>query len=451
MARRATGQLCENRSRVTGEVTSWGVRFRYNGRRWYLTLAARTRHEAVSEVALMMAEVRRGVWVAPEGRRPRPGLRSMPTFGEFADDWLARQKIEGGRRGAGLSRAGYADLQWRLGHLRSHFASRRIDEISVVDVDRYRLAKVQDSGLGATSINMTLTTLAAILELAVEYELIDRNPAKGRRRRLPAVKPRRIWLDRADHIGALLDAAGEIDREARGGVGRRRALLATLVFAGLRLGEVLALRWGDVDLARGTIRVGQAKTDAGVRVVNVLPALRDELLEYKVRLPDGADGLVFATRTGRPLGATNVRRRVLRPAAERASAKLRKNGLEPLPAGLTPHSLRRTFASLLFALGEPPPYVMSQLGHTTAVLTLALYAREMSRRDGEPARLRVLVEGECRKKKPQSRTSSTATKRDARWRANDPKPPPRRSSRSRSGEDSRRFKDREIGRLRPGQ
>jgi hypothetical protein len=78
--------------------------------------------------------------------------------------------------------------------------------------------KVQDSGLGATSINMTLTTLAAVLELAVEYQLIDRNPAKGRRRRLPAVKPRRIWLDRADRIGALLDATGEIDREARGGV-----------------------------------------------------------------------------------------------------------------------------------------------------------------------------------------------------------------------------------------
>jgi integrase len=61
--------------------------------------------------------------------------------------------------------------------------------------------------------------------------------------------------------------------------------------------------------------------------------------------------------------------------------------------GLTPYSLRRTFASILFALGEPPPYVMSQIGHTTAGLTLSLYAREMHRRDGEPDRLRRLVEG----------------------------------------------------------
>lgn len=55
--------------------------------------------------------------------------------------------------------------------------------------------------------------------------------------------------------------------------------------------------------------------------------------------------------------------------------------------------LRRTFASLLFAIGETPPYVMAQMGHTTPNLTLAIYARQMDRRDGEPDRLRTLVEG----------------------------------------------------------
>ena len=60
---------------------------------------------------------------------------------------------------------------------------------------------------------------------------------------------------------------------------------------------------------------------------------------------------------------------------------------------MTPHSPRRTFASLLFALDESPPYVMAQMGHTTANLTLAIYARQMHRRDGEPDRLRELVNG----------------------------------------------------------
>jgi integrase len=62
--------------------------------------------------------------------------------------------------------------------------------------------------------------------------------------------------------------------------------------------------------------------------------------------------------------------------------------MEPLlPDRLTPHSLRRTFASLLFALDETPPYVMEQMGHTTPNLTLAIYPRQMDRRDGEPERL----------------------------------------------------------------
>jgi len=111
----------------------------------------------------------------------------------------------------------------------------------------------------------------------------------------------------------------------------------------------------------------------------------------------GRDGnpqaLVFPTASGRAYGATNVRRRVLAPAVELADAALAERGSEPLPEGLTPHSMRRTFASLLYALGEAPPYVMAQMGHTSPSLALAIYARCMDRRDGEPERLRALVEG----------------------------------------------------------
>jgi integrase len=143
-------------------------------------------------------------------------IYKMPTFHVFASEWFERQKIEGGRRGKGLAPKGCEDL----------------------------------------------TTLSSILEAAVEYELIQRNPARGRRRRLPAVSPRRSWLDRADHISALLDAAGKLDAKARVCRGQRRALLATLTFAGLRIGEALSLCWRDVDLARGTITVRSSKTDA---------------------------------------------------------------------------------------------------------------------------------------------------------------------------------------------
>jgi hypothetical protein len=56
----------------------------------------------------------------------------------------------------------------------------RVDAITVADVDRYRLAKVNASKLSPTSINKTLMTLSTILETAVEYEWLPRNPAQGR-------------------------------------------------------------------------------------------------------------------------------------------------------------------------------------------------------------------------------------------------------------------------------
>ena len=95
-------------------------------------------------MAVVMDEVRRGVWVPPRPRRSTPARGAMPTFEKFAGAWVARQKDEGGRRQTGLSAAGRADLQWRLEHLVAHFAWMPINEITVSDVDDFRLAKVRD-------------------------------------------------------------------------------------------------------------------------------------------------------------------------------------------------------------------------------------------------------------------------------------------------------------------
>lgn len=256
-----------------------------------------------------------------------------------------------------------------------------------------RTRKRRRTALNATSINKTLGTLSAILETAAEYGYVSRNVAGGRRRRLPSATPARSTLDRAEHIAALLDGASKLDADASSQHGQRRALVAILVFAGLRIGEALALRWRDLDLARGTITVRAAKTDAGVRTVNMLAVLRDELGAYAARSKGSPDALVFGTSTGRQQSPTNIRRRLLAKAVEHANTQLAKAGGEPIAVSLTPHSLRRTFASILFAIGETPPYVMAQMGHTTAALTLSIYARQMNRRDGEPARLAALVGG----------------------------------------------------------
>jgi integrase len=142
--------------------------------------------------------------------------------------------------------------------------------------------------------------------------------------------------------------------------------------------------------------------------VKIRGALRDELLAVRGRHQDAPQtAYVFATMSGGRLSPDNFRKRVLGRAAivvdgkekagtgaiGRTNKRLEANGLPPLPAKLTPHSLRRTFCSLLYALGEAPPVVMVEMGHTDPGLALRVYAQAMRRSDDETAALRELVEG----------------------------------------------------------
>jgi integrase len=417
MARQPTGQVIEDPRRGT-----FGLRFRALGKRQYKGLGRCTRAEAEAELQNVLADVRRGMWRPPTPTPAPEAPRVVPTFHEFASEWFDSKRRE-------LRSNTIADYSWRLtNHLLPYFAAYPLSRITIHEVDRYRQAKVREGayrreamkqaarepdrdrrarklqaarelpGPEAESINKTLMLLSAVLEQAAEYELIGRNLAAGKRRRLRTTKPRRSYLDSAEQIAALLDAAGKLDRlAARGHPGhrhiRRRAMLAMLTFAGLRLGELLALRWRDVDLSNGRLRIADAKTAAGVRDVHLLPALRDELAAFKASANPRAEALVFPTTSGKQIGASNLRRRVLAPAIDLANVRLAEAGESPLPAALTPHSLRRTFASVLYALGRTPPVVMAEMGHTGPQLALAIYAHAMSREEGQLEALRALVNG----------------------------------------------------------
>jgi integrase len=374
--------------RVRAHGIVYGLRFVANGRRQYVTLGSRedgwTRKRAEGELANVLADVRRGIWRAPEPE-PVQAVEQDPTFHEFSSDWFEASKGE-------WRDTTRLDYQWQLSHhLLPFFKDHRLSQITIAEVDRYRAAKVKGT-LSAASINKTITRLGQVLEVAVEYGLIDRNPAKGKRRRLKAAKPAPVWLDSAEQIGALLNAAGELDRGAKSnGQIPRRAILATLTLAGLRIGELIELRWRDVNLADGRITVRASKTDAGVRTVDLLPALAAELRALKAQTKAGAGERVFPTQQGGPMNPSNVRNRILAKAVERANERLEKAEATPLPDKLTPHKLRHTFASLLVALGTDPGAVMDQLGHTDPTFTLRVYRHGMRRDPESKARLRELV------------------------------------------------------------
>jgi integrase len=389
MARPATGTIVE---KSTSSGTSYAIRFRAYGDRQYELLGYASegwnRRRAEDALANTLADVRRGQWLPPDRRRPE-APPEIPTFHAFASEWLAARKLDG------LRPRSIEHLEWALTHhLLPTFAPLRLDEITVEEVDRYARAQAQAGRLNNRSINHTLDVLSSVLEVAVEYEHIRRNVAKGKRRRLAATKPRRSYLDCAEHITALIDGAAAVDRASLTRAGQRRALIATLVFAGLRIGEALDLRWSDVNLADGKLRVRVAsKTEAGFRVIDIKPVLRDELVTYRAGLQDlSRDALVFGSTKGTRLSESNVRQRILAKAVEHADKALAKHDLEQLPERLTPHSLRRTFASMLAALNEPMPSTMRQMGHTDPAFTLRVYAHDAARGEGERARLRALVE-----------------------------------------------------------
>lgn len=389
MPRRATGQVVEHTGK-DGRVYR-ALRFRAYGKRQYLALGPVTAKQAERELRGVLADVERGLWKSSDpAPEPAPDPGDV-TFHELAEQWWIEREHE-------LRGTTQADYRWRLeNHLLPFFGAQRVDRITIADVDRYKASKLAaDEPLSPASINKTLTLLAAILDVAEERQMIARNPAKGSRRRVRAPKPRRPYLDTAAHITALLDAAGSLDARAREDRRHvpRRAMLATMCFAGLRLGELLELTWRDVDLAAGRLRIGRAKTDAGIRDVRLQPVLRDELASLKAaRGHVGSDALVFGTSEGRPFGASNVRRRVLAPAVALADERLEQAGETPLPDRLTPHALRRTFASILVAVGTDPAAVMAEMGHTDPSLTLRIYAHAMRMGDAQREQLRALMEG----------------------------------------------------------
>jgi integrase len=378
--------------RNTKNGTTYALRFTANGSRQYVTLGSSrdgwSMARAEEELANVLADVRRGVW--QPRRRVDPQAVTVPTFHVFASAWFAAREGE-------LRPKTQAAYRWQLAsHLLPFFHGHRLDEITVAEVDRYRERKVREGELSPDSINTTITRLGQILDVAVERELIARNPVKvnTRNRKVKTTRPRPVYLDTVEQIVALLDAASELDGRPTARTRGRRALLATLACAGLRASEACALRWRDVDLSENRLFVGDSKTDAGKRVVYLLPVLAGELLAQKLAAdPVRPDGLVFPTARGAARDVNNLNRRVFRPVVERADELLVERGHNPLPAGLTPHKLRHTYATLAFVLNPDPAFVMQQLGHTHPAFSLGVYAHVWNRDEGAKDRLRAFAEG----------------------------------------------------------
>ena len=414
MPRQTQGHVIE-RAWSDGETITYAARVRAYGRYERVTFGTNkqgwNRTRAELETERILQQVERGTWVPPrlEPREDKAaeamaalGVQLDETFRAFAKRWWRSKQL-------GLDEDTINDYEWRLGYLERFFGRFRIGEISPQLVDRFRdelheqaetIRRAQERAragkgrrplmetvtdkrgrtyerrrrpLSNTSINAMITLLGQILQQAVDYELIARNPVRvgGRSARfLKRTRPKRTFLE-VDELHALMDAAGELEREARAdfkGLGRR-AMVATLGLAGLRISELVDLKVAQVDLTRGRFKLADSKTEAGVREVEITLYLRDELLEYVMDrrargLPHGPSDHFFGTNTGKRRDPDRFRDRILARAVDRASSTRTAAGMPPLPE-ITPHSLRRTWATFAAMIGRDPKWIAAQIGHVS--------------------------------------------------------------------------------------
>ncbi len=192
---------------------------------------------------------------------------------------------------------------------------------------------------------------------------------------LPAVRSSRVRIASAAEAQLLLGALRPSDRP----------LWATAIYAGLRRGELMGLRWRDVDLAGGVIEVVRAwdpkehvmvapKSAAGTRRVPIAAALRAFLAPAKLAAPTDPERFVFGSGTA-PFSASST--------YERARRAWRRAGLQPIRL----HDCRHTFASLMIAAGVNAKALSTFMGHANISITLDRYGHLMPGAEGEAAGL----------------------------------------------------------------
>jgi integrase len=237
---------------------------------------------------------------------------------------------------------------------------------------------------------LELDELAALLDAARELEAEGRADLRVAEMRAMRAQGRKL-SEIAERFGVSVATASYWCRDGVRSARARRlhwtVLLTALGYGGLRISELCDLRWRQVHLHAGRPWVADSKTETGRREVELSPALVEALVGHRqtlleLRLPRGPDDFAFASERATRLNDDNVRARILRPAVARANRHRDQKGLPPLPGGLTPHSLRRTYISIaLLASGGDVEWVMAQVGHADAETTMRIYSQLLKRRE----------------------------------------------------------------------
>jgi integrase len=369
----------------TGAVR-WDVRYRDDARRQRKRSFER-KVDATRFARSVETDLLRGDWIDPK--------RGKELFGVWADMWL---ETLGSRKPK--TRESYESIVHR--HLLPRFGSTPLASIDYPCVLAF-VGGLQRAGLGAGTVRNIRDVLRLILGLAVKSGALKANPVTEVEVARTS-RPEMIFLD-PDEIMALATEVAAPPQRYRRGERRREGypeyglLVRFAAFTGLRAGELVALRAGDLDLMRRRVEVNASASEAygelqlvatktyERRTVPIPRSLIDELAAHLAGA--GAEDFVWESPQGGPFRYSNWFKRHFKPAVARAC----------VPSGTRFHDLRHSYAAMLIAQGAHPRAIMERMGHSTITVTLDTYGHLLPKID---AALDEALDGMYRTSAPRS-------------------------------------------------
>ncbi len=317
-----------------------------------------TRKHAEAELRRLMSEVK---LLVPEQR---------VTFEQAAELYV--QHVEHVLRRKPSTVQDYRIMVRR--HLAPHFDAKAVEQIKPTDVESYIAAKFGE-GLAVKTITNQLNFAHGVFQFALRRGWVTTNPVALTERPRSAPADPDIRFLAAEELEALLRAVAL--EETLGPTDH--ALYTVAAMTGLRQGELVALRWRDVDWTAGVVRVrrnysrgawGTPKSRRSSRAVPIADRVAAELERHFQRSAYQADDdLVFChPHTGNPYDASKLRERFYE--AMSAAGMGHRCGRA---AGITFHSLRHTFGTRMAAVGVPMRTLQEWMGHRDFTTTL-IYA-----------------------------------------------------------------------------
>ena len=294
-------------------------------RRWITMPKGTTKKKAHDKLQEVEDQLKKGIYI-PD--------RRIPTFKEVAEDWIEYKKPN----------IRVSSLKMYEGHLKHHFSGidlLKVNRITTVTVEKFISSK-QDAGMNITALRKLIVTFNQVMNYAVRHRYIDYNPVRD------AERPRGRGKAKENHIRILNPSEIKAFLEAEEDL-KYKTLFMLSIMSGARQGELLGLKWTDIDWFNNQIFIQRSfnegawyrpKSKTSKRKIDIGPAMMSQLKKWRLACPPNDNDLVFPNEAGNPINHANMLSRYFYPALKKA--KIEK---------LRFHDLRHTYASLLIEQG----------------------------------------------------------------------------------------------------